>query len=496
MGFFLSLEGISKHFGGVRALEGVSLNIQAGEIHCLAGENGSGKSTLIKIVSGIYRPGEGKIITGGREYSHLTPIESIRLGIQVIYQDLSLFPNLTVAENLALNRQLEHRKIFVNWSSVRKTARRSLESLGVDMDLRQLVGELPVAQKQIVAIGRALLHDARLIIMDEPTTALTEVEVEALFDRIRKLKERGVAILFVSHKLREMLKISDRFTILRNGEVAAGGPAGDFDESKITFHMTGRQLRGIGGPPPEAREKRSLLEVRGLSGAIIRDVGFELHRGEILGITGLLGSGQTELALALFGVQPCRRGEVFLRGERRRIRSVQDALSAGIAHVPEDRLREGLFLDQSVEMNTIAANLRPLRNRLGLILPSRVRELVSRRLEQLAVLTPSSRIPVRALSGGNQQRVVLAKWLSRDPDILILNGPTAGIDVASKEGIHQMLRGLAARGMGILLLSDDLPELAANCRRILILHQGRITRELMDEECSEDTIARHLTRLS
>jgi simple sugar transport system ATP-binding protein len=490
---FITLEGIDKRFGGVQALRNVSLRIEPGEVHSLAGENGSGKSTLIKILSGVCRPDGGAIVIANQRLDSLRPVDAIRRGIQVIYQDFSLFPNLSVGENLAINHLLEHSRWLVRWRSVRKTARDAVSALGVDMDLDQPLGELSVAEKQLVAIARALLHDARLIIMDEPTTALTGIEVEALLKIVRRLKQEGVAILFVSHKLREVLSISDRLTVLRNGEVVAEGPAEEFDEAEISYRMTGRRLHANRYVLPSDWQRQPLLKADRLSGRTVREVSFELCAGEIVGLTGLLGSGQTELALMLFGIRPCAGGTLLIRGERKRIRNVRDAIAAGIAYLPEDRLAEGLFLEQSVERNVVAADLASLRNRAGLIPPSRLRQESNRWLTELAIKAPSGRIPVSALSGGNQQRVVLAKWLSTRPGILILNGPTVGVDVGSKQAIHDQLRELAARGMGILIISDDLPELAANCNRILVMHQGRLVDELSGADCDADSIARRLT---
>ncbi len=489
----IRLEGIDKRFGGVQALRDVSLRIEPGEVHSLAGENGSGKSTLIKILSGVYRPDDGAIVIGDQPLELLRPMDAIRRGIQVIYQDFSLFPNLTVAENLAINELLEHSRWFIGWRSVRKTARDALTALGVDMDLDQVVGELSVAHKQLVAIARALLHDARLIIMDEPTTALTGVEVEALLKIVRRLKKEGMAILFVSHKLREVLSISDRLTVLRGGEVVAQGPAAEFDEAEITYHMTGRWLHANRYVLPGDWQRKPLLKADRLCGQTVREVSFELCAGEVVGLTGLLGSGQTELALMLFGIRPCVGGTLLIRGERKAIRSVQDAMAAGIAYVPEDRLAEGLFLKQSIERNMVAANLPSLRNRAGLIPPSRLREESNRWLKELAIKAPTGQIPVDALSGGNQQRVVLAKWLATQPSILILNGPTVGVDVGSKQVIHDQLRELATRGMGILMISDDLSELAGNCNRILIMHQGQLVDELSGADCDADQLAGRLT---
>jgi simple sugar transport system ATP-binding protein len=492
---FITLEGIDKRFGGVQALRNVSMRIEPGEVHSLAGENGSGKSTLIKILSGVCRPDGGAIVIANQRLESLRPVDAIRRGIQVIYQDFSLFPNLTVGENLAINDLLEHSRWFVRWRSVRKTARDALSALGVDMDLAQPLGELSVAQKQLVAIARALLHDARLIIMDEPTTALTGIEVDALLKIVRRLKQEGVTILFVSHKLREVLAISDHLTVLRNGEVVAEGPAEESDEAEISYRMTGRRLRASRYVLPGDWRRQPLLKADRLSGRTVREVSFELCAGEIVGLTGLLGSGQTELALMLFGIQPCTGGTLLIRGERKRIRSVRDAMAAGIAYLPEDRLAEGLFLEQSVERNVVAADLASLRNRAGLIPPSRLRLESNRWLTELAIKAPSGQIPVSALSGGNQQRVVLAKWLSTQPGILILNGPTVGVDIGSKIDIHAKIKELAKRGVGVIIASDDTGELINTCSRILFMHKGQIVDELMAEHCEEDDIVARLGEL-
>ena len=493
----LAVEQIHKRFGGVHALRGVSLSLAPGEVHCLAGENGSGKSTLIKIIAGIHPPDAGRLVVDGVPTPALTPIAAIRHGIQVIYQDLALFPNLGVAENLALNTQLEQRRRWVNRRFVRETARRALAALELALDLDQPVGDLPVAQKQLVAIARALLHDARLIIMDEPTAALTQVEANALFHVIRRLRADGLAVLFISHHLREMLRIGDRFTVLRNGEVVAQGPASDFDEARLARLMTGRP------PAPPAPRPRAaptsappLLEVRGLAGRTLRDVSFDLAAGEVLGVAGLLGAGQTELALILFGLTPRRAGTIRFAGEERNFRSAAEAIAAGVAYLPEDRLTEGLFLPQSIALNLVAAGLRRLRNRAGLLAPARLRAHVTHWLRELRIQASGPDAPVQTLSGGNQQRVVLARWLAREPRLLIVNGPTVGVDVGSKEDLHAKLGALAAQGMGLLVISDDLPELVGLCDRVLVLHRGRVTREFRRPELTEPALAECLAALT
>jgi simple sugar transport system ATP-binding protein len=485
----IRLEGISKRFGGVQALRDVSVQLRPGQVHCLAGANGSGKSTLIKVLAGVLRPDAGTLVMDQESLSHLTPIDSVRRGIQIIYQDLSLFPNLSVAENLAFNTLLERRVRLVKPRQMRPIARQALERSGISLPLDATVGHLSVAHKQLVAIARALVQDARLIVLDEPTTALTHLEVEALFKILENLRDRGVALLFVSHQLREMERIADHYTILRSGQVVADGPAERFDANRIAQCMTGRAQVDDRQAAIKPAAKRGLLEVKQLANNVLRGVSLKVNAGERLGLTGLLGSGQTALALALFGLEPYHSGQVFWQGRPLSIRNVRDALDAGIAYVPEDRLTEGLFLDQSIERNLISACMEPACNRLGFLLPGHLRRQAEHWRDELAVAAPDLSAPVSALSGGNGQRVVLAKWLSRMPELLLLNGPTVGVDIGSKEGIHALLRQLVAAGMGILMISDDLTELARHCERVVIMHRGRIVKELAAAELTEQAIS-------
>ncbi len=477
---FIRVERIHKRFSGVYALRDVSLEIEPGEIRCLAGENGSGKSTLIKVIAGVYRADEGRLVLGGNTYEHLSPIEAIREGVQVIYQDFSLFPNLSVAENLAINTQLEQRKRVVDWKAMHGIAEEALSRIKVDIPLDVTLGELSVADKQLVAISRALLHDAKLVIMDEPTTALTQHEVQNLFDVITDLKAEGIATLFVSHKLREVLDISEKLTILRNGGKVAEGEAKDFDEAKITYHMTGREVSeerfvyADGDADP-------LLHVAGLKrvGAF-EDVSFDVYPGEIIGITGLLGSGRTELALSLFGVLPADGGTIEVNGRRVVIDSIQAAVDTGIAYVPEDRLTEGLFLEQSIAHNIFVSILDRIKTKLRFIDFGTANATVDRWIKDLKIATPSAQVPAQALSGGNQQRIVLARWLAAGAKVLILNGPTVGVDVGSKEEIHKKLRELASEGVGVVIMSDDIPEIVRNCNRIFVMHRGEMVKEFRD----------------
>ena len=472
---------IHKRFAGVYALKDVSIEIEPGEIRCLAGENGSGKSTLIKVIAGVYRADEGRLVIDGTTHEHLTAIDAIRAGVQVIYQDFSLFPNLTVAENLATNTRLEQRKRLVDWSVMRRIARTALARIKVDIPLEVTVGELSVADKQLVAISRALLHDAKLVIMDEPTTALTQHEVQNLFSVITDLKAEGIATLFVSHKLREVLDISEKLTILRNGQKVAEGGTDTFDEAAITYHMTGREVSDERFQHT-VTDRTPLLRVTDLRRAGLFDrVTFDVHPGEIIGITGLLGSGRTELALSLFGVLPADSGMIEIDGAPVQIDSIQAAIDVGIAYVPEDRLTEGLFLEQTISRNIFVSILDRIKTRLRFVDLDAARRTVNRWIEELSISTPSPEIAARALSGGNQQRVMLARWLATGAKVLVLNGPTVGVDVGSKEEIHTRLRLLAASGVGVVIMSDDIPELVQNCNRVFVMHKGSFVREFSSE---------------
>ncbi|AZB57639.1 sugar ABC transporter ATP-binding protein [Cereibacter sphaeroides] len=484
----IELRNIGKRFGGVRALDGVSLAIRPGEIHCLAGENGSGKSTVIKVMSGIYTPEEGEILIDGRPVGRLDPIRAVQHGVQVIYQDFSLFGNLTVAENLALNTYVLEGRRRMDWRRARTIAVEVLARLGVDIDPDAEVGTLPTSGRQVVAIARAILAKARLIIMDEPTTALTRHEVDALFAIVRDLQAQGIAVLFVSHKMREMLEISERLTVFRNGRKVAEGPMSDFDEAAITHAMTGLSLTDDPyrpalppGPP--------LLEVRKLSvPGSVQDIDLSLRPGEIVGISGLIGSGRTELARALFGMEPAMTGTLRLEGREIHPRSVQEAISLGIAYVPEDRLTEGLFLPQSIERNLVVSILERLR-RGPFLDTGAVREKTLGMFRDMQIAAPSPETAVGNLSGGNAQRVMLGRWLLTGARVLILNGPTVGVDVGSKATIHRIIRDLAQReGLGVLMISDDVPELVTNCNRIHVMHRGRFVADLDGSGMTEDRI--------
>lgn len=492
---FLSLKNVHKYFSGVHALNDISITLQEGEIHCLAGENGSGKSTLIKVISGIHTPDSGDIMIQGETYKSLTPMKAIDLGVQVIYQDFSLFGNLTVAENLAINTNLRLRKKLVNWRKVREVARKAMEWLKIDIDLNAEVASLPVAQKQLIAIARALMFNARLIIMDEPTTALTNKEVLVLFDIVKQIQARGVSLLFVSHKMREMLEISDRVTVIRNGCKVAEGATNTMNEKLLTYHMTGQEIKNkkYNFQPDETQIPR--LELANLSSSVLKNIDLKLYKKEVVGLTGLLGSGRTELALTLFGLRKPDTGTIKIDGKTVVQNSIHEAIANGVAYIPEDRLTEGLFLTQSINRNIQAATHDKFKK--GFMLDVKKADDAARQMIQtLSIVTPSGENPVNTLSGGNQQRVVIAKWLQTDARIVIMNGPTVGVDVGSKSEIHNKMRSLAIEeDLSVLMISDDILELVQNCSRILVMHRGRIVKEITADEADENEINAFLKEL-
>ena len=476
---FLRLEKIHKSFVGVHALKGVDFTLRKGEIHCLVGENGCGKSTLIKIISGVLQPDSGRIVVEGQPVASLGSAATMARGIQVIYQDLSLFPNLTVAENIAIAEVKERGGGVVDWDEVRRIARAAMARIRVDLDLDAEVGELPIGVQQLVAICRALTSDLKLLILDEPTASLPKHDIENLLSVVRDLQAHGIAVLFVSHKLNEIFAVAERITVFRDGERVATLPPNELDDDRLVALMTGRTLARKVFAFADA-SARKVLEVRGLSKRNhFADVSLELRAGEIVGLTGLIGSGRTELALALFGISPAESGEIRVEGKPVQIRSVQDAVAAGIAYVPENRLVQGLVMKHSVEANVTATVLDRLLGRLGLVDPARKQALAREWIKALGVKVSDPAVPVQTLSGGNQQKVVIAKWLAASPRILILDGPTVGVDVMAKAAIHDYVRGLAGRGMAVLLITDEEAEAVANTNRILIMRAGRIRDEIV-----------------
>jgi simple sugar transport system ATP-binding protein len=486
---YLSMRNINKRYAGVKALDAVDFEIYTGEIHCLVGENGSGKSTLIKIISGAAQPDEGaQIEINGKPLHSYQAIDAIRMGVEVIYQDLSLFPNLTVAENIALGEWISAGKQWVDWPEMHRIARRAMDRIEISLPLDDLVGEISIADQQLVAICRALTRDVRLLIMDEPTASLTRKEVDALFAVVKDLQSKGIATLFVSHKLDEVLQIAERVTVLRDGKKVGVYSSKELDDEKLTMLMVGRKLEYT-PYTPALSDSRLLLEVRGLGRrGNFKDISFQVRSGEIVGIIGLLGSGRTELAMALFGVEPADQGKIYFEGQPVKIRSIQDALRLGIGCVPENRLLQGLIMPQGVDRNIVITIIDRLRNRLGLVHERDIRKSADDWVNSLAIKVPAIDAPVMTLSGGNQQRVVFSKWIATRPRLLILDGPTIGVDVAAKQAIHEIVRGLAAKGLGIILISDEVLEVFNNSNRVIVMHRGRQVAEFDTARATPDEI--------
>lgn len=487
----LQLENISKVFGGVRALRGVKFDIMPGEVLCLAGENGCGKSTIIKIISGVYQPEPGAVmLMDGESIEGLDPARARDLGIQVIWQDLALFPEMTVAENIAFEQNLGSRPRIVSYRNMKEAAGRILQRLGVSIDLNRPVRSLSIAQRQVVAIARALVRDARLVFMDEPTASLSHAETEALLKIVRRLSADGIAVVFVSHRLAEVLDVCTRVTVFRDGQYVGTFPTQGMTQTRLTELMTGRtfdyEIRRT-----DLSNAPVVLEVQGLSRARqYHDVSFTVRRGEILGVTGRLGAGRTEVALSLFGMTRPAAGTISIDGRALSLRSNRDAIRAGIAYVSEDRLQLGLVQPQSIGDNTVAAVLDELLDGTRLISAKKRHALIQDWIGQLAVKIGKPDDAVSTLSGGNQQRIVLAKWLATHPKLLLLDSPTVGVDVGARAGIFAIIHKLAAEGMAILLISDEIPEVYFNADRILHMRNGRIVKEYVPATTTMDEIER------
>jgi len=484
----IELKNISKTFPGVKALEDIGFSIDAGEIHALIGENGAGKSTLIKILSGVYQPDPGgHIVLGGRVVESLTPLEALQSEIAVIYQDFSLFPNLSVMENIALEQSVKNNDNLVDWKAMEHISRDALNQLGISLDLSSILGDLSIAKQQLVAIARSLANNARILILDEPTSSLSKNEVRKLFDIMHSLKNKGMALLFISHKIDELFAISDRFTILRDGKYIGTYGEDELDDEQLISLMVGRKIEYT--IYPKNKRTEPLLEVRGFSKkGNFRDINFTLHKGEILGLTGLVGAGRTEVAQAIFGLNPADVGTLILNGEEIINSTPNDAVKAGFSFVPENRLQEGLVLSKSIEDNISITMLDALSGKSGLINLKKKKALTRSWMEKMDIKPNLPEMITSKLSGGNQQRVVISKWLSTDPKVLIVDEPTNGIDIGAKSGIHQLLRDLAEKGLGIIIISSELPEILAIADRVAVMRRGRIITEFFCEDITQEDI--------
>jgi len=485
---FLEVRDISKSYEGVQALKDVSMSIGAGEVHCLVGENGSGKSTLIKIIGGVVEPDAGSIVIQGKPHPNLQAIDAIREGIQIIYQDLSLVPNLSVAENISLNQLVERKASLVNWREVREIATRGLESIEEKIDPNEIVDNLPVAKRQIVAIARSLTQNAKLIIMDEPTSSLSEKEVRSLFRQIEILKSKGITILYITHKLEEIFEIGDNVTVLRDGKVVGTRAVADIDKGQLIEMMIGRKLE-IFFPAIEVRQGRPVLQLEGLTSGKgrFKDVSFTLYDGEILGLYGLVGAGRTELAEAIFGVDREYEGTLRFNGQVIQPESPQGAMDLGIAYLPENRQLEGLVLKMDIANNITLAILKEITRR-GFVRKKLELQRAASSIESMRIVCTGSEQTVENLSGGNQQKVLVGKWLNLRPKVLILDEPTHGIDVATKAEVYHLMRTLVEQGTPILLISSELPEIIGMSSRILVMGAGAIRGEFRRNEWTREKI--------
>lgn len=481
------LSGLARHFGGVQALRGVDFRLFPGEVHALVGENGAGKSTLVKILAGIHRPDAGTVSVGGQVVELRSPTQAQALGIAVVQQEPMLFPDLDVAENVFMGRHPRDRFGRVDWKRMYREVDQLLATLDVSLGAHMPVQGLSVAEQQLVEIAKALSLQARVLVLDEPTSALSPHEVDELFAIVRQLRERGVAILFVSHRLDEIFKLADRLTILRDGTHIITAPVNEMSTEEIITHMVGRELSDL-FPRGRAEIGEVVLEVRQLTRpGVFTDVGFQLRRGEILGFAGLVGAGRTEVARVLFGIDRAQSGEIRLKGKHVRIRSPQQAMDYGIAYVPEDRHLQGLVMNFSIVANITLPILRQV-SRLGLLYPAQEQQIARAYSGQLRIRSEGVEQLVDALSGGNQQKVVLSKWLATNPSVLILDEPTRGIDVGAKAEVHRIISDLAARGLAIILISSDLPEVLAMADRVIVLHEGRVTGTFTHSEATQEQV--------
>jgi rhamnose transport system ATP-binding protein len=482
----VALHGISKRFAATQALDDVSLELVPGEVHALVGENGAGKSTLVKILAGVYQPDAGTIHLDGDPIQIHGPAQARALGIAVVHQEPRLFPDLTVAENVFIGHAPSGRFGTIDWGATRKAAKALFAELDVQFDVMAPVRGLSMADQQLIEIAKALSVEARVLILDEPTASLSAHEVDRLFAIVRRLRDRGVSILFVSHRLDEVFAVCDRATVFRDGRHVITTPTSELTTADLVRHMVGRTVSLF--PKIEAPVGDVLLEVHDLTRVgVFRDVSFTVRAGEIVGFAGLVGAGRTEVARVLFGIDQRDSGEIRLGGAPISFASPSAAMTAGIAYLPEDRHQEGLVLDFSIAQNVTLPILPRLFPQL-LIRPGTERRVADQYTGQFNVRMVGVDQEVGALSGGNQQKVVLAKWLASEPRILILDEPTRGIDIGAKVEVHRIISELAASGLGIILISSDLPEVLAMSDRILVLHEGRITDEIVRAEASQERV--------
>ena len=492
---FLQMSHITKRFPGVLALSNVDFALRKGEVHALLGENGAGKSTLMKILSGVYQPDEGDIIFEGQSVSFANPLSAQSAGITIIHQEFNLFPELTVEENIFIGREFcKNNRWRLDEKQQRQAAIDILQKLNLNISPETLVADLTVAQQQMVEIAKAISVNAKILIMDEPTAALTETEIDSLFQVTRLLKEQGTGIVYISHRLEELALIADRATVMRDGQFIA---TVDYDAVKISdliAMMVGRDLGNIYPRREPQPQRKPVLEVSGLTRkGVLNNIDFTLYQGEILGFAGLMGAGRTELARAIFGADPIDGGTLKLNGKVTVIKDIPDAIQQGISYLTEDRKKEGLALGLSVERNIMLGNYPEYSDRYGNVDSKRCQKTSEEQVKALRIKTPHLEQAALNLSGGNQQKIIIARWVCKDTDILIFDEPTRGIDVGAKLEIYELMNRLVAKGKSIIMISSELPEVLGMCDRILVMRNGRITGELASDDATQEKIMQYAT---
>lgn len=493
----LRMEHISKSFPGVKALSDVTIDLQYGEVLALVGENGAGKSTLMKILTGIYPKDEGTITLQEKEITVQSPKQAQELGISIIHQELNLMKDLTVAENIFIGREPKGTmNLLVNDKQLNKQTAELLGKLNLDLDPKTKVRNLTVAKQQMVEIAKALSFNSKILIMDEPTTALTENEIDTLFEIINSIREKGVGIIYISHRMDELKRISDRITVMRDGTYVDTLKTSETEMSKVIQLMVGRHVYIESKPNIASGEKETVLKVSNISTKhLLKNVSFELKKGEILGFAGLMGAGRTEVARVLFGADPSTNGTINLHGKEVKIKSPADAVKQGIGYLSEDRKQYGLLVNMDVKSNIALATIKDYQTKSYFVSDSKIKKTATKYVESLKIKTPSVDQEIRLLSGGNQQKVVIAKWLQRDCDILIFDEPTRGIDVGAKGEIYKLLDELAASGKSIIMISSELPEVLRMSHRIVVMSEGKVTGVLSSEEATQEKIMEYATQL-
>lgn len=494
----LTVRNVSKEFPGVKALSNIRMDLNAGEVLAVIGENGAGKSTLMKILTGIYSKDEGEIFYKGKELKVGSPKEAQEQGISMIHQELNLMRDLTVAENIFIGREPRGAmNFFLKDRDLNRKAQELFDRLKLDLDPKEKVGNLTVAKMQMVEIAKALSFNSEIIIMDEPTTALTETEIDALFVTINDLRQNGVGVIYISHRMDELKRITDRIVVMRDGAYVETLETAGVDMNRVIQLMVGRQVYIESKPEIAKTEQQTILEVENLSTkSLLKNVSFELKKGEILGFAGLMGAGRTEVARALFGADPTSGGTIRLNGKEVKIKNPTDAVKNGIGYLSEDRKHYGLLIDMDVKSNMTLPTMRDYASTGVFVSASKINKVANEYVDRLKIKTPSINQQIKLLSGGNQQKVVIAKWLLRDCDILIFDEPTRGIDIGAKGEIYKLIDDLAASGKAIIMISSELPEILRMSHRIIIMAEGEITGQLTADEADQEKIMHYATKLN